>query len=242
MTYSFSSTFSGFSDIISGLKTCCLFTAKTRMNLSYVHRLLLAAKPFSTIRKNFREWRTKLTAREGKKKQRKLSRDRHLTCTQREVISTNLQDSVAGPVSMTADASDHEAVHYEDEIANVLGETGFMVEIDNAKRKSPEQEMPTGVEMTVKEETAPPVHAYRIVRAFRAAGLAIATRINARRRKKDTLYITVGAKGSPALVAPTISTAAAWRATLIEKWKIKFGVGPLRPKHRLEQINFDQQR
>lgn len=209
------------------------------MNLSYVHKLLLAADPFSAIRTNFQGWRTKLTAREGKKKQRKLSRDRHLTCTQREDISTNLQDSVAGPVSMTAAASDNEAVCYQDEIANVLEETGFEVEIDNAKRKSPEQEIPTGVEMTVKDKTAPPVHAYRIVRAFRAAGLAIATRINARRRRNDTLYITVGPKGSAALVAPTISTAATWRATLLEKWKIKFGVGPLRPKHRPEQTNFE---
>jgi hypothetical protein len=213
------------------------------MNLSYIHKLLLAADPFSAIRTNFRGWRTDLTAREGKKKQRKLSRDRHLTCRQREDISTNLQDSVAGPVSMTAAASDHEAVHYEDEIANVLEETGFEVEIDNAKRKSPEQEIPTGVEMAVKDETVQPVHAYRIVRAFRAAGVAIATRINARRRKNDTLYITVGPKGSNALVAPTTSTAATWqskvRATLLEKWKIKFGVSPLRPKHRPEQINSD---
>jgi hypothetical protein len=125
---------------------------------------------------------------------------------------------------MTAAASDKEAVRYEDEIANVLEETGFKVEIDNTKRKSPEQEIPRGVEMTVKDETIRPVHANRIVRAFRGAGVAIATRINARRRKNDTLYITVGPKDSTALVAPTISTAATWRATLLEKWKIKFGV------------------
>ena len=117
---------------------------------------------------------------------------RHLTGEQREGISTDLQDSTTGPVSLTAAASDKEAVRYEGEIASVLEDTGCKVKIDNAERKAPEQEIPTGVEMTIAEATVQPIHASRIVRAFRHVGVAIATRINARRRRNDTLYITVG--------------------------------------------------
>ena len=91
-----------------------------------------------------------------------------------------------------------------------------------------------GVEMTVKDETIRPVHAYRIVRAFRAAGVAIATRINAKRRSNGTLYITVGANGAAALVPPTTHTAAKWQSdmlrTLREKWKTKFTSSLRRPQ------------
>jgi hypothetical protein len=197
------------------------------MNLFYVHRLLLAADQFSAIRTNFRGWGKKLHAKKGKKKQRKLLRGRHLTVAQRKDISTGLQDSMTGPVSMTAAASDREAVCYEGEIANVLEDKGFSVEIDNAKRKSPEQKIPKGVEMTVADKTIRPIHAYWIVRAFRHAGVEIATRINARRRKNNTLYITVGSNRAPALVRPTIRAAATLQlkslATRLEKWKMKFG-------------------
>jgi hypothetical protein len=131
---------------------------------------------------------------------------------------------------MTAAASDREAVCYEGEIANVLEETGFEVEIDNPKTTPSQEQLPAGVEMTVKDTAIRPIHAYRIVSAFRRAGVAIATRINGARRKNDTLYITVGPDGAPALVAPTIETAATWqskvRATLRQKWKRKFGLGP----------------
>jgi hypothetical protein len=204
------------------------------MNLSYVHKLLRAADPFSAIRTNFREWKKKLHAKGGRKKQRKLLRGRHLTVVQREDISTELQDSMTGPVSMTAPASDREALCYEGEIANVLEDTGFKVEIDNVKRKAPEQEVAAGVEMTIKEETVRPIHAYRIVRAFQRAGVAIATRINWRRRQNDTLYITVGPNRAPAHVPRTIRTADAWQskslATLLAKWKMKFAFGLRRPK------------
>ena len=128
---------------------------------------------------------------------------------------------------MTAAASDREAVCYEGEIANVLEETGFEVEIDNTKATSPEERLPAGIEMTVKDKAIRPVHAYRVVSAFRRAGVAIATRINGARRKNDTLYIAVGPNSGPALVSPAIGTAATWqskvRATLREKWKLKFG-------------------
>jgi hypothetical protein len=191
------------------------------MNLSYVQKLLLAADPFAAIRRNFR----------GRKE--KLSRDRHLTCKQREDISTGLQDSVTGPVSMAASPSDREAIGYEDEIASVLEDTGFKVEIDNAKRKPTEQEIPAGVEMTVKDKTIRPTHAYRIVQAFRRAGIAIATRLNAGLRNNNTLYITVGPKVAPALVMPTTRTAAQWRSkvlrSLLAKWKTKFASGLRRP-------------
>ena len=165
----------------------------------------------------------------GMKKGQELTGERHLTSEQREDISAGLQDSVTGPVSMTAAASDKEAVCYQGEIASVLEDMGCEVEIDNAKRKAPAQEIPTGVEMTIKEETVRPIHASRIVRAFRRAGVVIATRINARRRKNDTLYITVGPNDAPALVPPTIPTAATWQwkslATLFAKWKMKFALG-----------------
>jgi hypothetical protein len=206
------------------------------MNLSYVHKLLLAADPFTAIRTNFRGWSKKLRASDGERKQRKRVRGRHLTVVQREDISTGLQDSMTGPVSMTAAASDREAVCYEGEIANVLEETGFSVEIDNTERKQPEQQIPAGVEMTVKDKTVRPIHAYRIVSAFRRAGIAIATRINGSRRQNDTLYITVGPNGMPAFVPPTIPTAATWqskvRATVFEKWKMKFAFGLQRSKRR----------
>jgi hypothetical protein len=163
------------------------------------------------------------------KKQQKLTSGRHLTLEQREDISAGLQDSMAGPVSMTAAASDNEAVCYQGEIASVLEDMGCEVEIDNAKKKPPAQEIPTGVEMTIKEETVRPIHASRIVRAFRRAGVVIATKINARRRQNDTLYITVGPNDVPSPVPPKIRTAAAWQwkslATVLSRWKMKFTLG-----------------
>ena len=203
------------------------------MNLSYVQKLLLAADPFSAARTNFRGWKRKRKAKGGTPKLRRLSRGRHLTVEQREDISTELQDSMIGPVSITAAASDREAVCYQGEIANVLENTGFKVEIDNAKRKPAAQQIPTGIEMTVKEETVRPIHAYRIVRAFRRAGVAIATRTNGKRRKNNTLYITVGPNGALGLVPLTTRTAAKWQLkvlrTLVEKWKMKFASGPRGP-------------
>jgi hypothetical protein len=134
---------------------------------------------------------------------------------------------------MTAAASDSEAVGYEGEIANVLEDTGFPVEIDNAKRKPSAPQIPLGIEMTVKEQTVRPIHAYRIVRAFRLAGLAIATRINGKRRKNNTLYITVGPDDAPGLIPLITDTAAKWqskvRRTLLKKWKRKFASGGLGP-------------
>lgn len=123
---------------------------------------------------------------------------------------------------MTAAASDNEAVCYQGEIASVLEEMGCDVEIDNAKRKAPAREAPAGVEMTIKEDTVRPIHASRIVRAFRHVGVVIATRINGRRRQNDTLYITVGPNDSPASVPPAIPTSASrhwWKslATLFAK-------------------------
>jgi hypothetical protein len=129
-----------------------------------------------------------------------LTGDRHITLEQREDISAGLQDSTTGPVSMTAPASDKEAVVYQGEIASVLEDMGCEVEIVNAKTTASVQEIPTGVEMTIKEETVRPVHASRIVRAFRRAGVVIATKINARRRNNDTLYVTVGPSDAPAAV------------------------------------------
>lgn len=98
---------------------------------------------------------------------------------------------------MIADASDGEAVCYEGEIANVLEDTGFKVVMDNNKKKAPEQEIPKGLEMTIADQTVRPMHASGIVRAFRHAGVAIATRINTKRRKNNTLYITVGPNDAP---------------------------------------------
>jgi hypothetical protein len=206
----------------------CSHSMWKRMNLSYL-RKLVAIDRFSAIRASFRNWKGKFTAKDGKKKRR----GRHLTVTQRKGISTGLEDSSTGPVTMTADASDREAVCYEGEIANVLKDTGFKVEIDNAKGKPSAQEVPTGIEMTVKEETVRPIHAYRIVRAFRSAGVSIATRINGTRRKNNTLYITVGPDSAPGLVPLTTGTAAKWRLkvrrTLLEKWKMKFVSRPRGP-------------
>ena len=184
------------------LDTNCAEPGVTEMNLSYVQKLLMAVDPFSSIRASFRSWRKKTPGDRLEDKKRKRLRRRHLTCRQREDISTDLEDSVTGPVSITASASDAEAVCYEDEIANVLAETGFEVEIDNAARKPAEEKIPTGLEMTVKDETIRPVHARRILHAFRHAGVAIATRINAMRRSNSTLYITVGSNAAPGAVPP----------------------------------------
>jgi hypothetical protein len=203
------------------------------MKLSYVQKLLLAADPFAAARKNFRIWKRKLKTKGGTPKLDQPSRGRHLTVKQRGDILTELHDSTTGPVSMTATTSDREAVCYEGEIANVLEDTGCKVEIDNAPTKPSAELVPTGIEMTVKEETVRPIHAYRIVRAFRSAGVAIATRINGKRKKNDTLYITVGPNSAPALVPITTGTAAKWRLnvrqTLLEKWKTKFASGPRGP-------------
>jgi hypothetical protein len=203
------------------------------MNLSYVQKLLLAADPFVAARKNFRIWKKKLKTRGDMPKLHRLPRGRHLTVKQRGDISTELQDSTTGPVSMTAAAADREAVCYEGEIANVLEDTGCKVEIDNATTTPPAEPVPTGIEMTVKEETVRPIHAYRIVRAFRSAGVEIATRINGKRQKNDTLYITVGPNSAPGLVSPATGKAAKWRLkvrqTLLEKWKTKFASGPRGP-------------
>ncbi len=202
------------------------------MKLSYVQKLLLAADPFLAIRTNFRGWGKRLPGKIGKTKQPELSQARHLTTEQREEISSGLQDSVAGPVSMTATASDKEAVRYEGEIADVLEDTGFDVNIDNAKTVT-EQGIPAGIEMTIKDTTVRPAHAYWIVRAFRSAGVAIATRINRRRRKNNTLYITVGPNGAPAVVPPTVESAAKWQSNvlrnLLKKWKTRFTTGLRRP-------------
>jgi len=203
------------------------------MNLSYVQKLLIAADPFSAARTNFRGWRTKHKAKGGTPKLGRLSHERHLTVEQRKDISTELQYSTIGPVSITAAASDREAVGYESEIANLLENMGFKVEIDNAKRKPSAQQIPMGLEMTVKEKAIRPIHAYRIVRAFRSAGVAIATRINGRRLKNDTLYITVGPDDAPGLVPLITGTATKWRLkvrrTLLKKWKRKFVSGGLGP-------------
>lgn len=210
-----------------------IHAAVNSMKLSYVQKLLLAADPFAAARKNFRVWKRKLKVKGGKSKPRKHVRGRHLTVKQREDILTELQDSTTGPISMTAAASDREAVCYEGEIANMLEDTGFKVEIDNAKGNPSAEQVPTGIEMTVKEETVRPIHAYRIVRAFRSAGVAIATRINGKRRKNNTLYITVGPNSAPGLVPLITGTAVKWRLnvrqTLIEKWKTKFASGPRGP-------------
>ena len=123
---------------------------------------------------------------------------RHLTSEQREDILGDLEGATAGPpVSMIAEASDKEAVGYQGEIASVLEDIGCKVEIDNEKANPPAEAIPTGVEMTIKEETVRPIHANRIMGAFRRAGVAIITRINARRRNNNTLYITVGANDAP---------------------------------------------
>jgi hypothetical protein len=195
------------------------------MNLSYVQKLLIAADPFSAIRTNFRGWKTT---------RRKRLRGRHLTCVQRENIASGLQDSGTGPVSMSASASDTEAVGYEDEIANVLEETGFEVEIDNAKRKPYAHNVHTGLEMTVSDETVRTVPSSWTLPAITNAGVAIVTRINAKRRSNNTLYITVGPNGAPALVAPATQRAAKWQAMVLrslpKKWKAKFASGLRRPE------------
>ena len=102
---------------------------------------------------------------------------------------------------MVAAASDEEAVGYQGEIASVLQDMGCEVQIDNVKTNTSAQAIPTGVEMTIKEETIRPIHANRIMGAFRRAGVAIVTRINPRRRKNNTLYITVGANDAPPAIA-----------------------------------------
>jgi hypothetical protein len=117
---------------------------------------------------------------------------RHLTDPQRDDIVASLDGGIKGPVSLTASASDPEAVRYESEIACVIEDVGCAVEIANARANSSTEEIPAGVEFSIKETTVRPHHAGPIVAAFRRAGVAIATKINARRRKNDTLYITVG--------------------------------------------------
>jgi hypothetical protein len=145
--------------------------------------------------------------------------DRHITSDQREEISEHLKDSIPGPVSMTATASDQEAVGYEHEIAGVLEDTGFKVDIVNVKEKPAADKISAGLEMTVADETIRLGHAYRILHAFQRAGIALVTRINAKRHSKDTLYITIGPNGAPA--PATAGSQGRPTAGLLTKWKIK---------------------
>ena len=147
--------------------------------------------------------------------------DRHITLDQREEISEQLKDSTPGPISMTATASDPEAVGYEREIASVLEDTGFKVDIVNVKGRSAAEEIPAGVEMTVADPTIRLSHAYRILHAFQRAGIALVTRINAKRRSRDTLYITVGPNDAPDSGAAT--ARGRWQSpdSLLTKWKTK---------------------
>jgi hypothetical protein len=149
---------------------------------------------------------------------------RHLSAEQREEISTSLQDSAKGQVSMTAAASDKEAVAYEVEIAEVLENSGFKVEIDNAKRTSPGEETHPGVEATIADETVRPSHAFRVVQAFRRVGVAVATKINAKRRGKNTLYIAVGPNDTPPTPKNPLWQSKSMTA-VIAKWKTKFAAG-----------------
>lgn len=128
---------------------------------------------------------------------------------------------------MSAAASDKEAVGYQNEIAKVLEETGFDVKIDNESKEEPAEELPAGVEMTIKEATVRPIHALRIVSAFRRAGVTIATKISALRRKNNTLYISVGPKKESLLAGPSpIDAATDWQsqsmALVLTKWKKRF--------------------
>jgi hypothetical protein len=153
---------------------------------------------------------------------------RHLTPEQQVQISNSLQDSAPGPVSMTAAASDKEAVCYEGEIASVLKDTGFTVKIENSN-VPPSAEAWPSVEMAIQDETVRPGHAYRIVRAFRNAGVAIATRINRERRKNDTLYITIGPSDAHTAVPRPVRIPGKWQAQVLEavrrKWREKFASG-----------------
>ena len=78
---------------------------------------------------------------------------------------SRFQEKFSQSESITAAAADKEAVCYQGEIASVLENIGCEVEIDNTRGKTSVQEIPKGVEMTIKEAT---VHASRIVRAFSA--------------------------------------------------------------------------
>ena len=147
---------------------------------------------------------------------------RHLTPEQCDDIAASLKDSAKGQVSMTAAPSDEEAVCYQGEIAAVLEDSGFNVEIDNAKRTLSGGETPRGVEATIADETVRPSHAIRVVQALRRVGVAVATRINATRRGKDTLYLAVGPNDTP-------PTRSSWPSksmkAVIAKWKTKFAAG-----------------
>jgi hypothetical protein len=155
--------------------------------------------------------------------------DRHLTPEQCDDISASLQDSAKGPVSMSAAAADSEAVCYQSEIAEVLEDSGFDVEIDNSSQTPSGEESPPGLHASIADATIRPSHAFRVIQAFRRVGLGVATRINAKRRRKNALYIDVGSNDTPP-GAPGIS---AWQAkamkAVIAKWKAKFSTGLRRP-------------
>jgi hypothetical protein len=149
---------------------------------------------------------------------------RHLTPEQRDDIAASLQDSEKGQVSMAAAASDKEAVSYEAEIAEVLEDSGFEVEIDNARPTPPGEEASPGVEATIADETVRPRHAFRVVQAFRRVGVAVATKINSKRRRKNTLFIAVGPNDTPPTPKNPLWQSKSMTA-VIAKWKTKFAAG-----------------
>jgi hypothetical protein len=119
---------------------------------------------------------------------------RHLTPAQCSEIAATLEGLTHGPVSIAAPAEDREALNFENEIAHVLEEKGFEVEIENPKKGNLKEEIADGLEMTVKDETIRPAHASGIVHAFRRAGIVVRTKINSMRRRNNTLYIAVGSR------------------------------------------------
>jgi hypothetical protein len=60
-----------------------------------------------------------------------------------------------------------------------------------------------------------------VVQAFRRVGVAVATKINAKRRGKSTLYIAVGPNDTP----PTPTSPSKSMKAVIAKWKTKFAAG-----------------
>ena len=150
--------------------------------------------------------------------------DRHLSVEQRDEISASLENSVKGPVSLTAAASDKEAVSYETEIAEVLEDSGFKVEIDNTRRAPSGEKTFPGVEATIADKTVRPSHAFRVVQTFRRVGVAVATKINAKRRSKNTLYIAVGPNDTPPTPKNPLWQSKSMTAVLA-KWKTKFAAG-----------------
>lgn len=119
---------------------------------------------------------------------------RLITPTQEAAILSALAGVPAGKVEISVTESDLEAVAFARQIESLLKKAGNQVHVRLMMMMSGPMGAPVGLGLTIKNERAVPPHAQAIGNALGAVGLTQGGSTNPD-RDKDTLYITVGARG-----------------------------------------------